>query len=283
MRWSVPLLLFTACTAAPPAPLPLDPSPLASALPTEPEPPPAASSPAPAPPAEEPPPPPPPLGGARLRSLPVAGFGDAVVAVPTRATDPRPVLVATHGNYDKPDWQCQVWGQIVQDRGFVLCPRGVPRRDSPSPKDTRYEYASNPSLEQEIDAGLASLSAAFPGFVDNGPVVLAGFSLGAILAVAIATRRPERFPRLVLVEGGDGWTLQAARSFRKGGGQRVLFACSQGGCLASARVASGTLKKAALEVEIAKGKNEGHTYVGDVMERYAERFPWLTEGDERWR
>lgn len=238
---------------------------------------PSAEPAAPTPPEE-----PPALAGEALRLLPVAGHLDAVISVPLGTRGARPVLVATHGNYDKPEWQCEVWGEIVGVRGFVLCPRGVRRGDSPGRQDPRYEYASNQALEREIDAGLAALKAAFPGRIAEGPVVLAGFSLGAIQGVAIATRRPNDFPRLVLIEGGDGWARVAARSFHEGGGQRVLFACSQGGCLASANAAAAVLRRAGVEVAVEKGKNEGHTYVGEVRNKYAERFPWLVEGDKRW-
>ncbi len=277
-------LLASALVAAcsPPAPAPSSPvarpDPPATVAPVE--------APVEAPVTMEPPdepPPPPPLAGDPLRALAVPGFAAAVVSVPVGSTGVRPVVVATHGNYDRPEWQCQVWRQIVQSRGFVLCPRGVRRADSPGPGDARFEYASNQALEREIDAGLAALREAFTGRVADGPVVFAGFSLGAIMGVPIATRHPERFDRLVLIEGGDRWSIDAARTFAKGGGQRVLFACSQPGCAASARTALSILKRASVTAEAVKGKSEGHTYVGDVMERYTERFAWLTEGDPRWQ
>ena len=40
--------------------------------------------------------------------LPVQGFGDAVVSVPEGATSPRPVVVAVHGNYNRPDSLCEL-------------------------------------------------------------------------------------------------------------------------------------------------------------------------------
>src|SRR6185369_8025401 len=97
---------------------------------------------------------PPPLEAeAPLVALPVEGYGAAVVSLPLGARGKRPVLIATHGNYDRPEWQCQVWREIIADQAFILCPRGVTRPDSPSADDIRFTYASNQSLERELDAG----------------------------------------------------------------------------------------------------------------------------------
>lgn len=101
----------------------------------------------------EPPPTPPDAG--QLVALDVQGHRDAVVAVPRRADPGRPLLVATHGNYDGPAWQCREWQRIAGDEIFVLCPRGEPRPDSPSADDTRFTYASNAALERELDAALS--------------------------------------------------------------------------------------------------------------------------------
>jgi pimeloyl-ACP methyl ester carboxylesterase len=217
-----------------------------------------------------------------VQSLVVPGHGEAVVVVPIGATQPRPVLVATHGNYDRPEWQCEVWSEIVKGRAFVLCPRGVKRGDSPSRSDLRFEYASVGALEHEIDAGLAALTRAFPAHVDPGPMVLTGFSLGALMAVFVAYKQPARFPRLVLIEGGEGWQQKTAQSFQKGGGQRVLFACALPNCEAADRNAAATLRKAGVEVEQVRGSEMAHSYVGDVQAKYAARFDWLVEGDPRW-
>src|SRR5947209_312381 len=117
-------------------------------------------------------------------ALPVVGFADAIVAAP-RTNEPRPVVVAAHGNYDRPEWQCEVWRGIVGDRAFVLCPRGRPRADSPSPDDVRFTYDGAASLAREVDAGLDALRARYGARVQDGPILYAGFSLGAILGVTL--------------------------------------------------------------------------------------------------
>ena len=220
---------------------------------------------------------------ASLVTLEVPGFAPAVVALPLGAISRRPVLIATHGNYDRPEWQCETWAPLVAKHGFVLCPRGIARRDSPSRTDPRWEYATNQALEKELTADLAALRARFPDHVDDGAIVYTGFSLGAIMGVAIAQRAPATFSRLVLTEGGfDRWTIQSARAYAKNGGARVLFACGQMGCVVSARQSVVLLKLAGVEARVVSAVGSGHSYGGPVAEAIAEAFPWLTEGDARW-
>ncbi|WP_437307643.1 hypothetical protein [Sorangium sp. So ce388] len=215
--------------------------------------------------------------------LALEGFPSAVVSVPIGATSRRPVLIASHGNYDRPEWQCQVWRGIAGDGAFILCPRGVARSDSPSASDVRFTYESNARLEQEIDAGLAALRARFPEHVDPGSVLYTGFSLGAIMGSAIAARRAALFPRLVLVEGGhDKWTPATAKAFAEGGGQRVLFVCAQAGCGAAASAAAARLEKAGVLTRVVRGKEAGHRYDGPVAEETQRALGWILEGDLRW-
>ena len=213
------------------------------------------------------------------------GFPAAVIHLPLGATTRRPLLVATHGNYDRLDWQCATWGEIVRERAFVLCPRGIPRRDSPSKDDIRFEYASNVALEKELEAGIDALEARFPGRVDRARAVFTGFSLGAIMGTAIAARHPERWPRLVLIEGGqDKLTPAAARAFARGGGARILFACGQAGCSIAASLSARNVERAGLAAKVVSGDpREGHTYGGAVGREVARIFDWVVEDDARWR
>ena len=236
---------------------------------------------------ESPPPPAPTTpalsGDAPLVALDVAGFGAAVVALPLGARERRPVLVATHGNYDRPEWQCATWAPIVAAHAFVLCPRGIARRDSPSASDPRWEYGTNRTLEAEITAGLEALRVRFPEHVDAGPAVYAGFSQGAIMGVAIALRAPKAFPRMVLTEGGfDNWTAQSAAAYARGGGARVLFACGQPGCSVSAKQTVSLLTRAGVEARVVAAPGSGHSYGGAVADAIGESLSWLVAGDARW-
>jgi predicted esterase len=219
--------------------------------------------------------------GARI-ALDVEGFEPAVVSVPLGSTEPRPLVVALHGNFDRPDWHCELWQSVARGYPFILCPRGVPRRDVPRSM-YRWEYSSLAKTKKELDAGIAALDARFPGRVEKGPIVYVGFSLGAILGVRIVEAEPARFSRVVLIEGGLGLLdAPAIRRFREGGGERVLLACGQADCTRKGKALSKRLEKQGLLARLVDGGRVGHTYDGPVADGIAAEWPWLVEGLEGW-
>jgi pimeloyl-ACP methyl ester carboxylesterase len=228
---------------------------------------------------------PPAIGGERFVSLDVPGFAPAVVAVPVGAHRARPIVVATHGNYDRPEWQCEVWADIVGDRAFVLCPRGDARPDSPAKDDIRFTYRSNQYLEREVDAALAALRASpHAPHLAEGPPAWAGFSLGAIMGVAIAARRPADFSVLFLVEGGvDRFTDEVSRTFAKGGGKAVLFACAQAGCGKTAQKRADRLTALGVRTRVVDAGNLGHRYDGPVADGVKAALPEFLEGETRFQ
>lgn len=214
--------------------------------------------------------------------LRVEGFADAVVSVPLGATSPRPVVVATHGAWDGPDGLCDDQRWIFHDAAWVVCPRGRPAAD----KTFRYDGVD--SLAHEIDADLRALAARYPGYVDEGAMLYTGFSLGAILGVGVVTRDPARFPRAVLIEGGeDRWTPALASRFARGGGRRVLFACGLRGRVPAAERAAAMLERAGVSSRAVLGKlpDTGqfiHWYNGPIADETKAAEPWLFDGDARW-
>ena len=216
-----------------------------------------------------------PLEGGQILALNVEGFADAVVAVPA-ADEHRPLVVAAHGNFDRPSWQCREWQQLMGPRAFVLCPRGQPRPDSPSAEDVRFTFGSNEALEREIDAGVAALRARYGRWLEGGPALYAGFSLGAILGVKIAARRPSLFPRLILIEGGhDAWTAARVKAYAAGGGERVLFACGQKSCQLAAWAAVQKLRAVHIDSRVVLSVGAGHSYGGAISESIREQLDWL--------
>jgi len=192
-------------------------------------------------------------------------------------------MVAAHGNYDRPEWQCDAARRLVENRGFVLCPRGVRRRDSPSSADARYEYASGSAFEKEVFAALAALQSEYAAYVDAEAVTLVGFSLGAILGAGLLRRHAAQFPRAILIEGGfENWTPTTAAAFAKQGGQRLLFACGQSWCVQKTKAPASNLTAAGIVLRMVSAPREGHTYEGGVHEKVANEIAWLFEGDARW-
>lgn len=211
--------------------------------------------------------------------LPVDGHASAIVSLPLGARAPRPVLVAAHGRDDVAEPLCATWRDVVGDRGFVLCPRGLRSDDVPG----TWTWATHDALDAEIDHAVAALRARFPEHVADGPLVYAGFSLGSFYGAKIVSESPARTPRVVLIEGGhDPWTDEAIASFVDGGGERVLFVTGQDETLQRSREVARALDAAGVRTRIEHVDGAGHAYRGDVAQRLALAFDWVVEGDSRW-
>jgi len=213
--------------------------------------------------------------------LPVGNFNPAVVSVPLGAQSPRPIVIALHGYADRADWQCGTWTGITRAHAFVLCPQGSKLPASGGIE--RYSYGSATQTEQELRAALKALKARFGEHVAAGPVILAGYSLGATHAVRIARLEPSYFSRLVLVEGAAGqWSAGDAAIFAKGGGQKLMVVCAQTSCANAGKRAVLFTERARAEAELVFPGPLGHLFDGRVAHAIKERMPWLVQGDERW-
>ncbi|MGE0327318.1 MAG: hypothetical protein AB7K71_16815 [Polyangiaceae bacterium] len=242
----------------------------------------------------EPPGPKPLQAESEFQTLPVEGYRDGVIALPLGIKQKRPLLVALHGNYDRPEWQCMVWAELIQRQAFVVCPRGVPRTDAPKSED-RWTYGGIPDTLKETFAALAAARAAYPEYIDPGPAMFTGFSLGAIYGVhALGADAKKRaaygageeppFGYAVLVEGGyQGWYLGRAKQFRADGAQGVVFGCGQYACRAKASGLVKLLERADLRVGVGFGGNVGHTYDGQVAAAVAAELPAMFGDDPRWK
>ena len=163
-----------------------------------------------------------------LVDLDVDGFGKAAVAVPLGATTARPLVIALHGVADRPEWACAALRAIAGPAPFVLCPRGVRRTDIPAP-DVRYTFGSADDAARELRAALTALKKRYGAHVASGPVIFAGFEIGADHVAWIAREEPKFFARLLLVAPSpSSWSSSQAALFGRGGGQRVLFAYGLG-------------------------------------------------------
>jgi predicted esterase len=214
-----------------------------------------------------------PLEAAAFTRLEVPGFGEAVVSVPIGATSPRAVALALHGNFDRPEWQCEVWRRITAGEVFVLCPRGIPRRDVPKDLD-RWEWGSVEKTKAELLAALGALRGRFPEHVQCGPVVFTGFSLGAILGARLIQDPELDVAAAVLTEGGyQGWTAAKARALAPRV-RRVLFACGQTDCRNAYRYQLERVFQAAgISSGMVADVKAGHTYDDAVAALIRAEWP----------
>jgi dienelactone hydrolase len=208
-----------------------------------------------------------------LVSLAVPGFRDAVVSVPQGATEKRVIALALHGNFDRPEWQCEVWRRITQGSVFVLCPRGIPRTDVPKSED-RWEWGSVAKTKAELVAGLAALRARYPDYVESGPVVFTGFSLGAILGARLLQDPELDVGAAVLIEGGyAGWSAAKVKAL-KPRLRRILFGCGQSECRNAYRYQLERLFTAqGVSAAVVADVKAGHTYDDPVAALVQAEWP----------
>lgn len=106
------------------------------------------------------------FSGATMQ-LPVAGHGDAVVAVPAGVTRAMPVVVAVLGIGDTPEEQCEAWRDIVGTRAFVLCPRGAKHYVLPEEEDAGA--AAPPALPNQAVPSAVPAPSAAPAQTTEAP------------------------------------------------------------------------------------------------------------------
>lgn len=228
---------------------------------------------------------PPRLEGEALGTLEVDGFLPPSLAIPLGAEEPRPIVIAVHGNGDRAEWLCEVWAAMFQYKAFVLCPAGKLGGES-SPGDPRYTFSHHLVLEKEIDADLAALRASrFASWLRPERPVYAGFSLGAMMAIPIAGHRAADFPTLVLVEGGlEKLTDEKLQRFVADGGKRILFACSEGrACADASKLFADRLTAHGGQGAAVYAGPVGHRYDGPVAEAVGAALPGFLEAEPEWK
>jgi hypothetical protein len=219
-----------------------------------------------------------PLTGTSWRtSLDVPGFLPAEVALPLGSRSARPVLIALHGDADRPEWQCGSYRGVVKSSGFILCPRGVPRDDG------RFTLAPHATTAAELRVALRQLKAHFGAHVARGDVVLAGLGPSAEQALALAVEEPHFFARLMLVDGSTrALTSGVATRFGHGRGKRVLMLCTPNACDPDVDERVLALRPSGVDTRVVHLPT-GAGLDGATASRLAQEWSWLIADDRRWR
>jgi len=197
-----------------------------------------------------------------------------MVSVPLGATTQRPVIVAAHGAGDRPEWSCGGWRGVTDAYSFIVCPHG-------SPFVGAYAWSSIEQLETRARLAEEALRARYGGYVDPGPPILAGFSQGARLSAVVASRHPERYAVVALLEGAWDESAAVAPAFAKGG-RRELLACSTAGCAARFAPGRAALARANVDARLAHLGDFGHHMGPTVTSTMRREWRWLVRDDERW-
>jgi predicted esterase len=195
----------------------------------------------------------PPLPGEWLERV-GAGATEVVLMPPLGSVEPSRLVIGVHGAGDRPDWACGGWRLGSRVSAIVACPRGSKLGSS------TFAWSSASAIEAGVEHALEVARARFGRYLDDGPLVFAGFSQGATLAEPLLRRQAARFPIAILAEGGYQ-TAQSpafAKSYRAGGGRRVVLVCGTPSCFRSAARAKLVLEQAGLEVLVVGDPKAGH-------------------------
>lgn len=212
-------------------------------------------------------------------SLPVAGYRPAVfVSAARKDAPPWPVTLILHGNFDRPEWECEWWAASAAPEGWLLCPRGIPRTDVPRSYD-RWTYLGATPAVKESHAALDALASRFPKLTREDGSLYVGFSLGAILAAPVMLGCRLRFSAAALVEGGDAIDLPQMRALARKGLVKVAYLCGQHtGCAGRVQGARGALRRwerAGVRARAWVMPGAGHGYSDDFDPLGKEVVRWL--------
>jgi predicted esterase len=215
-----------------------------------------------------------------LESLPMPPGRAAVVSVPLGATEPRPVMIGMHGAGDRPEWACGGYRAATDAFPFIICPRGLPQ--DPSAPD-KFASPGSHRIREDVASALRTLRERFGAHVADGPLLYAGFSLGANHGAQVIAAQASTFPIALLIEGGySELTPALARAYADTGGKRVMLGCGQPSCRSNFVAAQRALERAGIEVLVLDAKTGRHNLDGPMMNALRDAWPKLVEGDPRW-
>ncbi len=227
-----------------------------------------------------------PLDAPWIEKVELPDGGLAFVTPPVGARGRRPIVVAVHGAVDDPGLMCSAWRLITDAHPFVVCPAGTPL-GAPG-EGRKYVWGSGAQIAKRVHEALDAVRARYPDHVAiDAPIVYAAFSQGANMAGPLLGAEAKRFPRAVFTEGGYHVfdDAAAARAYARGGGQRVLFTCSQPGCagaFASSTAALGRAGGTEVMTRVEYSGPHGHSMPPPVRASIHAALPWIIEGLRGW-
>lgn len=222
---------------------------------------------------------------AEIRAEPI------VVYVPAALdrTRPAPLIVAFHGRAENPHLFMPSWKQAADTLGaVVVAPRGVRTVGDGLPNVWEKEGATS-SREIDVDACRVLLESCLQraraaAKVDERRMVLAGYSQGGAVALALLCRNPDRFvgafAQATVYMDGDADLWRAARGrVRDGDGRVVLISGELDRLRPHAELARDHLTGAGWDVRFEVVPGVGHEPPGDNTRRQIEAVRYLLAGE----
>jgi predicted esterase len=167
---------------------------------------------------------------------------------------PAPVLIALHGFGDRANGTPTQWRRLTAKRGVVLVvPQGV-RRVGPG-----YSWHSADEADTILGLTLDWLDERVT--VDREQVVLAGFSQGGFMAMALGARHHEVFAGVIPVAGGYIPEIDAPQPASGRDGPRFYFMVgSRDDAAPQSRLAAADFTAAGYDVELRVLPGVGHVF-----------------------
>jgi predicted esterase len=144
----------------------------------------------------------------------LAGPGQAPsYYIPPRAKGgKKPVLVWLHGRSGNPESDCRKWARVTEEIGWLLCPSGPENRGGGG----RGWNNSWPGAKDAVDAAVGAFHEKFGAKIQKKDHILIGFSEGALAAMNIGVREPERFSRWLILAANDVyWGVAGQEELKK--------------------------------------------------------------------
>ncbi|MDB4940689.1 MAG: hypothetical protein JWP97_223 [Labilithrix sp.] len=222
----------------------------------------------------------PPLAGESLERMDLPRGKHAYLALPVGAREKRAIVVGVHGAGDRADWSCSEWQATTAGWAFVVCPEGVRH---PTAAGT-FVWGSAEAIALQADEAVAAVRARYGAYVEDGPLVYAGWSQGGTLASQVIASRPGTYDRAVLVEVGhtplDPGAVVA--NLARGGVTRAVISCSSPRCRAFAHDLEGAGRRKGLPVRVNDVGNRGHVFDGPVVRTLAPALAWMVDDQARY-
>ena len=204
-----------------------------------------------------------------------AGDFEIVTSLPLRRAfvERRPVVVGIHGSNDRPDATCARWRRALGGYPFIVCPEGVPYRRG-------LAWGAASGVAERIDRALAGLRERHGDAIVDGPMVYAGWSLGATRGPAVVGLKPGAYEVVILAEVGHT-RLDAGASARSLTAAKVthtLVACATNKCANFAK----RLKAAPGLALLDGGIGRGHVFDDRMAAAIGAGVAEAVADDPRW-
>jgi predicted esterase len=193
----------------------------------------------------------------------------AVRIAPADRTVKKPLFVFLHGMCEDAANVCPKYGAAVSSRGWLVCPRATVACKGGGATWTKGDREPN------VIYGIESAMLAEPGKIDTSGGTLIGWSLGAAVALDLATRQTGWWKGLVLV---SSMTIEPdVDALRAAGIRRVVLAA---GDLDASRPhmleVERRLRAEGMETRWVSLGKVGHVYPNDLATRMGPALGWVS-------